>query len=278
MELAGILLALVSAVVWGSGDFSGGVAARRDGPFTVLLLASLSGSLALSLLALVAGEGLPSGNTLLWGALAGASGAFGIAALYRGLSAGPAALVAPLAAVVGALVPLLFGLASPAPPDSLQLAGFIVALAGIWLVTRSPGGQGSGISSGVFLAVAAGVGFGGFFVLIAWVETGLIFSPLVVAKLAALGVALLLLKANGRSIPRLTSNPVAVLAGGLDAGGNIFYLLAIQFTRVDIAAVLSSMYPAVTVLLASLWLKERVSGGQWLGIAICLTAVALISG
>jgi drug/metabolite transporter (DMT)-like permease len=121
------------------------------------------------------------------------------------------------------------------------------------------------------------VGFGLFFILIARVEAGLVFTPLIVARSASFAVALLLLFVNRVPLPGLKGSPIAVLAGLLDTGGNVLYLAAKQYMRVDDAAVLASLYPVSTVLLAGLLLKQKVTGVQWLGAGLCLAAVVLIS-
>jgi drug/metabolite transporter (DMT)-like permease len=126
------------------------------------------------------------------------------------------------------------------------------------------------------LAFLSGIGFGGFFIFIALVEKGQIFVPVLVARTVTMGIALFMLRVNHLPTPGLTSNPLAILAGVLDTGGNIFYLLATQFTRLDIAALLSSFYPAGTVILASIILKEKVSATQWAGMIVCLLALTLI--
>jgi drug/metabolite transporter (DMT)-like permease len=127
------------------------------------------------------------------------------------------------------------------------------------------------------LAMLSGLGFGGFFVFISLGQDGELFAPLVVAKLASLAVGLILLGRQRLPLPSPGSNPVALLAGVLDVGGNVFYLLARQLTRLDVAAVVASMYPAVTVLLAHRLLHEGVSRMQWLGLALCLASVSLIA-
>ena len=127
------------------------------------------------------------------------------------------------------------------------------------------------------LALLAGVGFGAFFILLGQVEPGKVFTPLLIARVVALCVALLMLLIYRMSLPRLTSNPTALLAGVLDAGGNIFYLLARQFVRLDVAAVLASLYPVTTVILAHFILRERISRPQWAGVLVCLTAIVLIT-
>ncbi len=276
-HLLGVIFALTSALVWGSGDFSGGIATRRHNPFQVLALASITGIIVLALLAIVRGEAFPDLTSSAWATSAGVSGALGIAALYRALSLGNAAIVAPTAAVTGAILPIVFGTALEGVPRLTQIAGFLAGIVGIWLLTKSPSASRDEVQGGLLLAFSAGLGFGGFFILIAQVEPGIIFTPLVVAKSVSFGVALVILFIQHLGFPAARSTPVALIAGVLDAGGNIFFLLAKQFTRLDVAAVLSSMYPASTVILASFILQERVSQVQWAGVFLCLVAVALIA-
>ncbi len=240
------------------------------------MLAALSGMVVLVVSAIIRGEGLPTGRSLLWGALAGSAGALGMAALYRALSMGHTASVAPTSAITCAALPVLFGILTAGLPKVTQLAGFGVAFLGIWLLSRSGSKEDKTFREGMVLAFLSGIGFGGFFIFIALVEKGQVFVPVLVARTITLGIALIMLRINHLPLPGLTSNPVALLAGVLDTGGNIFYLLATQFTRLDIAALLSSFYPAGTVILASIILKEKVSSTQWLGILLCLVALTLI--
>jgi drug/metabolite transporter (DMT)-like permease len=272
---AGVFFALASAAVWGAGDFSGGLAARRSHQLQVLVLSALSGLVMMIVLAVAWGERLPGGDTILWAALAGASGAVGIAALYHGLSLGNAAAVAPTAAVISAAVPVLFTAAFGTPPGAVQLVGFLMAMAGIWLVAAA-GSSRTG-RDGLRSAIVAGLGFGGFFVLLGQIEESGVFAPLVVSRAVAVAGGALMLASRGMPMPSLFSNPVGLLAGLLDAGGNVFYLLAQQHTRLDVAAVLSSFYPVTTVLLAWIVLKERVAARQWAGAALCLAATFLIA-
>lgn len=262
--------------MWGSGDFAGGVAARRSHQFQVLALSALSGIVLLLACGVARRETVPPPSSLMWAAAAGLSGAGGIAALYRGLAIGSAAIVAPTAAVITAALPVVFsGLTSGLPHPS-QLAGFIVAIAGIWLVARTNESS-TPSTPGLQLAVIAGVGFGGFLILIAQVHSELVFLPLAVTRGMTLVAALALLVGRGIAVPAMTANPIALLAGVLDAGGNVLFLFARQHTRLDIAAVLSSFYPVATVVLARVILHERVTATQWIGAAVCLAAVALIT-
>ena len=274
--MLGIALALASAAVWGAGDFSGGLAARRSGQLQVLTLSASSGIVMLLASAALRGETFPPGETAMWAGLAGLSGTVGLACLYRGLSLGNAAMVAPTAAVITAALPVVFSLITEGRPRTLQLAGFVVAMAGIWLVA-APGGSIDVSGRGFRLALLSGVGFGGFLILIGQVPPGPIFVPAAVARTAMLVTVVILLRMQGQALPAIGSNPAALVAGLFDAGGNVFYLFAKEYTRLDVAAVLSSLYPVTTVLLAYAVLKEPVSSVQWLGMALCLAAVALIT-
>lgn len=275
MPLVGALLALGSAVVWGGGDFAGGLATRRGHPFQILLLSASSGVVMLGALAWWTREPMPDGTGLLYAAGAGAAGALGIAALYRGLAIASAATVAPVAAVVTALVPLVFASVTIGLPSAMQTAGFLLALAGIWIVAGASSFHPVG-RTGVKLAVAAGIGFGLFLVLIAQVPRGSVFAPLAVARVVTLGVAVVLAISQRVARPSVLAHPLALLAGTLDAGGNVLYVLAGHYTRLDVAAVLSSLYPVSTVLLARVVDGQPVSRTQWVGAGMCLAAVALI--
>jgi drug/metabolite transporter (DMT)-like permease len=275
MLSAGILLALASAAVWGAGDFAGGVATKRSHQFQVLALSALSGILLLGMLAMWL-ETLPSMATVRWAAAAGLAGAIGIASLYRGLAIGQAAIVAPVAAVMTAVLPVIAAALNVGLPRPSVMLGFALALAGIWLVTRTPVTDGAR-ATGIGIAVAAGTGFGGFLILIGYVGRDSVFVPLAVARAVMLATGIVLMLIRGVPLPSVTSNRVALLAGVLDAAGNILYVLARQHTRPDVAAVLSSLYPISTVALAHTVSHEQVRAAQWIGIATCLAAVALIA-
>jgi drug/metabolite transporter (DMT)-like permease len=274
--LLGILLALTSAAVWGAGDLGGGLAARRNHQFQVVALSAASGIVVLLVCWAARAEPMPPPIGVLWAVLAGLSGVFGIAALYRGLSLGNSALVAPTAGVVGALLPVIVNIAQEGWPDASQVAGFAAAIAGIWLVAKSSRAT-AGSLAGLRIAIVAGLGLGGFLVLIAQVPGTMVFGPLAVARVVGLVVSVIVLAGQRLTVPAPWSNPMALGAGVLDAGGTVFYVFAKQYTRLDIAAVLSSLYPVSTVLLARLLLKEHVTFAQSVGVALCLAAVVLIT-
>jgi drug/metabolite transporter (DMT)-like permease len=262
--------------VWGAGDFCGGLATKRSNQVQVLAVSALSGIAILVLLSLLRHESIPSRTTVAWAAGAGLTGALGIASLYEGLAVGTAAVVAPTAAVMTAVVPVVFGALTMGVPRASQLAGFALAIVGIWLVSRGSG-KSEMWGTGMRLGLLAGVGFGCFLILIAQVESQAVFAPLAVARVATLATAIGLMLSRGIPAPSLIANPPALLAGVLDAGGNIFYLFARQYVRLDIAAVLSSLYPVTTVMLARIVYNDPMTGPQWLGAGLCLLASALIT-
>jgi drug/metabolite transporter (DMT)-like permease len=221
-------------------------------------------------------ESWPSASALAWAAVAGVGTTVGIASLYQGLAVGGAAVVAPVAAVVTAIIPAIFTALAVGLPDASQLLGFVAALAGIWLVTRGPTNEPHS-RAGVKLGVLAGIGFGAFLTLIAQAGESGVFAPLAVARIVTVIAALLLLRFRAIPVPSPASNYTALLAGVLDAGGNVFFVMAQQHIRLDVAAVLSSLYPVATVGLARVVWREHVSVSQWAGIATCLVAVTLMA-
>lgn len=273
----GVFCGLASAFVWGGGDFSGGVASRKHHPFQVLAWSAISGSLLLLFLVWLTGEGWPPAGEMLWAAAAGLAGAIGIIGLYRGLAEGQAAVVAPLAAVLSATIPAGFSLLTEGLPSLIRLFGIGLAIGGIWLTSQGVDGSGRTNRLAVGLAIVAGLGFGGFFILLSQLQSNAIFMPLLVARLVNLLLAFLLLKVRLLPLPQIRQNPIALLAGLLDVGGNLFFMLAQQYTRLDVASVLASLYPATTVLLAYFLHKERISAGQWRGAGLCLLAVIAIA-
>jgi len=274
--LVGILAGLASAVIWGSGDFAGGVAARRDDAPQVVTLASFSGFVMALIAAIARHEAFPTGETIFWSSVAGLSGGLGIMLFYRALAIGPAGVVAPTAGVTGAAVPVLFGILSSGMPHARLLLGLLGGLVGIWLVSSGSGGA-EARARPVALSLIAGLAFGGFFVAFGHIQPGSLFAPLAFAKLSATILACGLLAVKRSPLFPMTSPSLAILAGILDAGGNLFYLLATQYTRLDIAAVTSSMYPGATVVLAGVLQRERIRPLQSIGIAMCLVAVAVFA-
>jgi drug/metabolite transporter (DMT)-like permease len=275
-DLAAVVFGLASALTWGAGDFSGGLASKRAPVFGVMAIGHGVGLLLLIVLALLWGEALPATADLGWGLAAGLAGAVGVAALYRALAIGQMGMVAPLSAVLTAALPALFGVLTQGLPGARTLAGFGLALLAIWLIAGT--GAASGARDGLGLAVLAGGGFGLFFILVHRAGASAVFWPLVAARIGSFGLVLPL--AFGKR-PLLGGEPrllvPILLSGALDVAGNAFFVLAGQAGRLDVAAILAALYPATTVMLAALLLGERVLRVQIIGIVAALVAIALIA-
>ena len=275
--LLGTIFGLAAAASWGAGDLSGGLATRRSHAFIVVIVSGSVGLILLTGLALLLAEPLQSPADPLWGGAAGIAGAIGLVALYQGLAVGRMGIVAPLTAVVTAAAPLIFGLLFEGVPAGHQLLGFALAFIAVWLISRT--GDGAGMQAReVVLPLVAGLGFAFFLIVIGAVSERAVLWPLAAAKFTSTSL-LFIAVALSRQREKLDARqlPLMALAGLFDTGGNAFYALAAQVGRLDAAAVLSSLYPAVTVLLARFLLKERLAHQQWLGVIAALVAVVLIA-
>lgn len=280
LQFLGVVYGLASALSWGAGDFSGGLGSRRSNAFSVVLLSEFVGLALLGGLALLLAQPLPATADLMWSAGAGVAGTIGLVSFYRALAGGRMAVVAPITGMVSAAVPVLWGAVVEGAPGPQQLAGFGLAAVALWLVSGNGGGTKGAESQalGMGLALLAGAGFGAFFILIDHVSSRAILWPLVASRSASIAL-LLLAFIPRRTRPRLALGqwPLALLAGCLDSAGNALYALASRAGRLDVAAVLSSLYPAVTVLLARSVLHEPVSRRQGAGVLAALAAVVLIA-
>lgn len=276
-DLAAIFFSLIAATLWGTGNFTGGMTTKQVDVFSVVFVAHFIGFLPLLTLALISGEALPATPDLLWSAAAGASGVIGLAAFYRALSLGNMGLVAPITGVLATAIPVVFTAFTDGLPDVLKLVGFLLALIGVWLVSRGNGD--ARISArGLQLALIAALGFGGFFILLNQAETTSVLWKLIAARSGSTLFIFCLAFVLKRPIIPDRQYALAVIAIGLiDLCGNGFFVLAEQQGRLDVATVLSSLYPAVTVLLARFVLKEHLSRPQLLGIAAALAAIMLIA-
>lgn len=279
---ATVIFALSASLCWGSGDFCGGLASRRAKVASVVIAAYMVGFVLLVSLAMIGKEPFPRPVDLLWGGLAGVAGVLGLLAFYSALASGKMGIAAPVSAVLTAMLPVLFSAATAGLPTLLQLGGFGLALVAISLISRPERAEGSeetsGAPQGIGLAVLAGCGFGCFFILISRVHPGTTFWPLAVARFTSIVILFIVLRVRRQQIlPEMTVAPLILLTGCLDAIGNVFFVLAAHSGRLDVAAILSSLYPAATVLLAAFVLRERVTRIQAAGILLVLLAIPLIS-
>jgi drug/metabolite transporter (DMT)-like permease len=276
-EIAVIVFGLLASMSWGTGDFNGGLASRRLPAVAVVALAHVLGLVLLVVLAILTHEAVPPTADFLWGALAGLAGAVGLVSFYQALSYGRMGVAAPLVAVLATSIPLVVGIVTSGLPPALQLLGFAVGLVSLVLVSYSDGRLPD--QRTLLLALFGGLGFGVFLLFIHRVESTAVFWPLVAAR-AASSIVLLAITRSAHLEWRPHDSHhwlMVVLAGLLDILGNAFFMLASRAGRLDIAAVVSSLYPAMTVLLAWLFLKERLTRVQIVGIVAALVAITLIS-
>jgi len=276
-ELTSAIFGLSSAALWGAGDFSGGFVSKRANVFGVTLVSQAVGLLLMIALALFSHEPIPSTHAILLGCAAGLSGSIGVALFYRALAVGKMGIAAPIAAVITAIIPVTVGMISQGLPGPLALVGFGLAFVGVWLLSRSA--TSAGRPQGLGLAVLAGFGFGGFLVFLAQTDTPAVFWALTAARTASVALLVIVVLSTQHKTwhPNRNSLPLVFAAGVLDVGGNILYLLATQSGRLDVAAVLASLYPAFTVILARGILKEHIARMQLLGVVIVLVAIPLIT-
>ncbi len=271
---------MLAVFVWGMSDFSGGCAARRGNAFVVTAFSHFCALGLMLVIALAQGGSFPSRTSIVWALAAGTVGGFALAIFYRALAAGQMGLTAPIAALLGAAIPTLADIGMEGTPSRWMMIGFVLAIVSIWLITRpepSVANDDTGSPKGIAMAALAGVGFAGFYLCIhqangsaAWLAT-----VARVGSLAITAVAVLATRAPV-ALPR-PSIVFAVIAGCLDITGSLLFIWASQHGRLDEAVVITSLYPAVTVVLARLFLKEHFSRWKFIGLLAALAAVPLIS-
>jgi len=275
------ILALSAAAIYGTADFCGGVASRRNSPLTVTVLAHLVGlTLLATLLPLLPAAHVTPAD-LAWGAVAGALGGGGLILFYRALSTGTMSVIAPVAALFGAALPVLVGVSIGEQLSAAALLGIAVAVAAVALVSREgTAAPPRRVSAGhpTVLAVLAGLAFGGFFVALSRTHASAGLWPLLSARVVSVallgGMSLL----TGRSLrPAPGSRRLIMVAGAGDMAANILYLLAVRRGLVSLVAVIVALYPAATVLLAQVVLGERLRRVQVIGLGLAATAAVLLA-
>ena len=255
--------------VWGASDFLGGVGARRANAFLFTAIVHLSSLVAVGAVALMIGGPFLGHAALAWSLLAGAMGGFGLALFYRALAQGNMGLVAPVAAVLGAAIPTMVSAFYEGFPSRRHLLGFILAGIGVWLISRTEAG----------MAVLAGIGFAGFYLCAHQAGNA---SALWIATCSRAGslfvtATIVLFGRHLRAVPAPVLG-IAFTAGVLDIAGTVVFIRASQIGRLDDAVVISSLYPAITVLLARIFLHEHFSRARTIGMVAALAAVPMIAG
>ena len=280
-------LALGSAVMYGLSDFFGGVLSRRASVWAVAVVTQVTALVAIGGLALPLG-GTPTPEHWMWGAIAGIGTGTGTGFLYRGLASGRMSVVAPLSAVGAALVPVVVGTVTGERPPPIVWAGIVLALPAIWLIamttaaspdTAHPGATPvHGLDPGVVDGTLAGLGFGLMFAALGQVPDDAGFGPLAAAEMTSIPAVIALAAVMRQPwIPRDRESIGGVAVGALAAGASVLFLLATQAGLLTVASVITSLYPAFTVLLAAVVLGERVHRSQAVGLGLATAAVAMIA-
>ena len=271
-----VLLALAAALAYGVSDFVAGLASRRGSAWPVAITAAV-GALLGSVLISVGFPGDPTTDDLAWGALAGVGSGTGSAFLYRGLALGRMGVVAPVSAVGAAVLPVVVGVLAGERPEPLVWLGIAAAVPAIWLVSKEPSAV-PGPAAGVLDGVLAGIGFGVLFAATGQVGDDAGYWPLAATQLVSMAVIVVLaVSLRQRWVPRSPTDWWGAAAGVLASLAVVGFLLASQRGLLAVAAVLASLYPAATVGLAVLVLRERVHRQQALGLALCALAVVLVA-
>lgn len=278
-----IVLGLGAALTYGAADFIGGLVSRRTAVICVVFLSQVVGSALLALAFPFVDSGAFDPAALWWGAAGGVAGSAGVVSLYHGLAVGRMSVVAPVTAVVGAGAPVIFGLALGERPGALALAGVLVVLLAVALVSSSSSDgegdeEGGRAATGVPQAVAAGMSFGAFFILLDRAGDGAGLWPLLGARISSLAILGGLVAVTSTPL-RLGGGAGAGIAGAgtLDVAANLLYVFAVQRGLLSLVAVLTSMYPASTVVLARVVLGERMSAARLGGLAVAVVGVVLIA-
>ncbi|MFZ0309321.1 MAG: DMT family transporter [Candidatus Sulfotelmatobacter sp.] len=274
-QVATATYGLAAVLAWGTSDFLGGYATRRANAFLFTTVVNIGGLLLMVTLASATHAPFPSARSAAWVLAAGVSGGAALAIFYRALSSGRMGLTAPVAAVLSAAIPAVVSMFTEGLPSRIAILGFLLAATGLWLITRSEDGA---TPEGIGLAVFAGIGFAGFYLCVRQAGSG---SALWIATLTRTGALLItatvvLLSWNFRDITAAGLR-WGVLTGCIDSLGTILFVRASQTGRLDEAVVISSLYPAVTVLLARVFLKEHFTRWRFVGLLAALAAVPMIA-
>lgn len=274
-----VLLGLLVALTYGVGDFFGGLASKQNRPAAVVALSQGFGLTALVVVVLVDRGADPVADDLVAGAIAGSIGMVGVLLLYRGLASGTMSVVAPITAVGAGVVPLAWGLLTGERPSGVALVGVAAALLAVALVSAADAVEDkTATRQDVLLALGAGTAFGVVFILLGTTEEQSGMWPVLAARVASVTLVttgVLLTRQQLRPAPGTL--PAIGVAGILDVTANGLYVLAAREGLLSLVSVLSSLYPAATIVLARLVLHERMNVTQLVGIALALTGVGLIA-
>jgi drug/metabolite transporter (DMT)-like permease len=266
---------MAAVLAWGTSDFLGGYATRRANAFLFAVVFNLGGLALMGTLAAATHAPFPSTHAVAWTLAGGTFGGAGVAIFFRALSAGKMGVTAPVAAVLSAAIPTLFSIFTEGMPGKVPILGFAVAVVGLWLITRTDEGA---RPEGIGLAVVAGIGFASFYLCVRQAGDASVLWMATLTRTGGLIITALIVLLGGK-FRDITSAGVrwAVLTGCIDSLGTVLFVRASQTGRLDEAVVISSLYPAVTVLLARIFLKEHLTRWRFVGLLAALASVPMIA-
>jgi uncharacterized membrane protein len=276
-------LGLISAASWGGSDFVGGLGARRAPALLVVVSGQILSLAALAAVCLALRIPVPDRYSSLCAVVGGFIGALSLAGFYRALAMGAMGLTAALTGLLTAGVPVTYSLLRDGLPAPVSLAGLATGCVAIWLITHRPVAQPHPAASAgternaLLLGAFAGCGFGTQLILLKLASAGGVLWAMTWTRASGVAALLLVVIAMRPKAPRNGFIWIGLFAGTLDTAGNLFYILAARAGRLDVAALVASLYPAVTILLAALMLREHPTRRQIAGMGLALAAVLLLS-
>ena len=278
--MAAILYGFLAAVIWGAADFAGGMASRRTSVYKVVFFGWLLGAVFIPLIALISKEPMLSLKEWLYCAGAGAVAVFGLLALYGSMAKGNMSITAAVSAVSAAGLPVIAAIFFEGLPGLVTLLAILVSLVSVWLVSQDDESRENGKINLKALRVPflSGICFGIYFILINLGSQDNVFWPMTATRTTGILVLLIFMLFTKRELlPEVKHLPLIILNVVLDVMGTVFFILSGQLGRMDVTAVLGSLYPGFTILLAWLLLKERLNRVQWAGVLLALLAIGLFS-
>jgi drug/metabolite transporter (DMT)-like permease len=274
------LFGLLSALTWGAGDFTGGIVSRRIGIYRAAFYGESTGLIFLAAMLAIIREPIPDPSVWGWSVAAGVIGSMGLLLFFRSMTENQLSVVVPVSALMTAVLPVIASGLMEGLTNPVKYLGFGLALVAIWLISQADNHQTKFHLqlADLTLPLLSGVCFGAYFILMHQGSRTATIWPMLAARSAGALVLFFFACANHQlNWPDRKTAPLVWLNAAGDIAGNTFYVLAGQVGRLDVAAVLSSLYPGTTILLAGMLLHERLNLSQWLGILSALAAIVLMT-
>lgn len=275
-----IIFGLGAALGWGAADFTGGLVARRTGAYRAVFYGETIGLVFIIVALFVDQEPLPNLAPLGLALFAGAMGTTGLLLLFHAMESGKMSVATPVSALMAATLPVIVGIFLAGFPGLLTLLGFILSLSAIWLISHEDGNHNRILAHlrELRLPLLAGIGFGTYFILVHEAAQESTYWAMLASRIGGVLVMVIFMLARRKTwLASRDAWLLIALNGLLDVTANGFYILASKIGRLDVTAVLSSLYPAVTVLLAAVLLKERIARSQAVGIILGLIAIVFLT-